>query len=47
MKANNTLKLTYLIYVPIKCKRFQNEVLSKEQEGGKVMNINKFTQKVD
>ncbi len=45
MKANNTLKLTYLIYVPIKCKRFQNEFLSKEQEGGKVMNINKFTQK--
>ncbi len=47
MKANNTLKSTYLIYVvcSIKCKSFQNKVLSKEQEGGKVMNINKFTQK--
>lgn len=34
-----------MLYVPIKCKCFQNEFLSKEQEGGKVMNINKFTQK--
>lgn len=41
------MKSTYLIYVvcSIKCKSFQNKVLSKEQEGGKVMNINKFTQK--
>lgn len=34
-----------MLYVPIKCKCFQNKFLSKEQEGGKVMNINKFTQK--
>ncbi len=34
-----------MLYVPIKCKCFQNAFLSKEQEGGKVMNINKFTQK--
>lgn len=34
-----------MLHVPIKCKRFQSKFLSREQEGGKVMNINKFTQK--